>query len=95
MKLSKLSVNRAAGRGEIEGKAASAAASELGKERVSNPWFNYQKEHDVRGRRWVDGKPERVSDREIATQTRREDFHLPALFSLLTRIVSGVTSRLP
>jgi hypothetical protein len=26
-----------------------------------------QREQDVRGRRWVDGKPERVSDREIVT----------------------------
>jgi hypothetical protein len=33
-----------------------------------------QREHDVRGRRRVDGQPERVSDQEIANQKRREDF---------------------
>ena len=40
----------------------------------------------VRGRRRVDGKPERVSDREIANQKRREEFHLPALFSLRLKL---------
>ena len=33
-----------------------------------------KKQHDVRGRRRVDGKPARVSDRENANQKRREDF---------------------
>ena len=33
----------------------------------------------MRGRRRVDGKPARVSDREIANQKRREDLHLSAL----------------
>ena len=33
------SVNRADGISEIEGKAARVAASDLGNERVSNPWF--------------------------------------------------------
>jgi hypothetical protein len=32
-------VNRADGNSEIEGKVAKVAASELGKERASNPWF--------------------------------------------------------
>jgi hypothetical protein len=36
---------------------------------AGNPRFNPQREHDVRGRRRVDGKPERVSDREIANQS--------------------------
>ena len=46
----------------------------------------------MRGRRQVDGKPERVSDREIANQKRREDFHLPALFSLRLELSPALLS---
>src|SRR5437867_12771913 len=74
---------------------ASAAADALqmwerpqcrdGRDTKVPPTFS-PKEHDVRGRRRVDGKPERVSDREIVNQKRREEFHLPALFSLRVKL---------
>jgi len=73
-----LSANRADGISEIEGKAPQrVAASELGKERVSNPWFEFI---GVSQRRPTTLVSISVHLSLIPQKRkRREDFHLPAL----------------